>query len=168
MLPKNAKDPGSSVNSKSDGNTTTFNAARALEAFAPFVHGPETSTLAIISEHPLTADAQTALESTADRLRFGKNGILWVQLNAGSSGENAESALTSEDLRELLISTDPLAIICADAASCRALGAAFDVACKPDNADRVWCRTVVGFNSFERMLQHPQDKQRAWHLLKQL
>lgn len=153
------------MNSKADSNTTTFNAARALKAFEPFVCGSDTATLAVISTSSLAREAQTALESSAERLRFGKQGLLWIHLTANTT---KEMALSPKDLRMLLIGTDPVAIVCTDSASCRALANAFSTNCQPDQVNRIWCRTVVGFESFEKMLEHSEDKQRAWALLKQL
>lgn len=155
---------GSSVNTSADSNIYEFNAARALETFAAYAEGTPNATLVVVSERALGTEARNALASSAERLGFGRAGILWVVCEP----EVANAPLSTAGLQELLVACDPLAFTATDARAATLLGDAFGVTCSLDSAGRLEGRNAVAFTDFEGMLSAPEDKQRAWALLKRL
>lgn len=154
---------GISVNNSKNSNIYAFNAASALAACPQHAEGTPNATLAVISERTLPAEARSALESSAERLGFGRDNVLWVTCEDGNG-----RSLDATDLQELLVGCDPLAFVAADAAAARQLGDAFSAACAVDAAGRLEGRNLVAFASFPAMLGSPEEKQRAWALLKKL
>lgn len=151
------------MNINQESNILTFEAANALERYAEYVSGTTNGTLAVISHRSLSPAAQDALEKSAERLGFGTTGILWVTCEP----EEAQS-LDAANTKTLLTALDPLAFVVTDAAAADLLGAAFGKPVERDAAGRLQCRNVIAFVNFTNMLNAPEDKQRAWALLKQL
>lgn len=151
------------MNSNQESNILAFQAASALERYAAYATGTPNGTLAIISRHPLGESARDALEKSADRLGFGAAGIIWMTCEP-----DAAPALSTSGARELLTALDPLAFVATDATSTELLSTAFEEPVERDAFGRLQCRNVAAFTDFANMLNTPEDKQRAWALLKQL
>lgn len=164
MLPEEERRlRSSSVNTGRNSNIFAFDAARALEAHAAFAEGTTNSTFAVVSTQALEKDARTALASSAERLGYGKHGILWVRTT-----DDESHALDAHELKTLLMACDPLVFVVTDAEAAHMLEQAFEEPCPPNAASRFMGRCLVAFSSFSAMLQTDEQKQRAWALLKRL
>lgn len=152
------------MNSRSDSNIYEFNAATALAVHADHIEGTPNGTLAVVSTDPLPADARAALASSADKLGFGRSNIFWITCAPAAN----DASLDANGLQGLLIACDPLALITTDAAAAHLLGHAFSTECPVDAQGRIVGRDLVAFASFQNMLASPEQKQRAWALLKKL
>lgn len=133
-----------------------------LILYSGHVAGAPTSTLMVISETPLSATAQEALEKSAASLEFG-NAPLAVVV-----AETPEGKLGAEDVRTIVEGLDPVALVAADAFAAELLSAAYRTPVTLDAPNRLMGRTAVIFEDFEGMMSAPDDKQRAWALLKKL
>lgn len=151
------------MNTSQNSNIYAFDAASALTAYGAFVQGTPNCTLAVIAAKPLSAEARTALASSAERLGFGRNGVFWVTCE-GTNGDR----LDANGLQELLVACDPLAFVAMDAEAAEALESAFGTFCPLNECARLQGRPVVAFANFQDMLSAPEAKQRAWALLKKL
>lgn len=154
----------SSVNTGRNGNIYEFDAASALQRYAPFADGRPDGTLAVIFHETLSPDARAALASSAERLGFGRDGIIWISC----TGLGGEDALSASELLDLAVSCDPIAFACTDATAAHLLGGAFETPCAIGAHGRVAGRNLVAFERFNDMLASPEEKQRAWALLKRL
>lgn len=151
------------MNTIQNSNIYGFDAASALRAFAPFVEGTPNGTLAVISHKPLPSEARAALASSAERLGFGRESIVWVVCEPAS-----DMTLKASQLQELLVACDPLAFAITDAQAASQVQEALDTPCTIDAAGRAWGRNTVTFADFPAMLSTPEAKQKAWALLKKL
>lgn len=145
-----------------NGNIYEFNAASVLALYAPFVDGDPDDLLAVVSSQPAEGAARSAIEASADKLGFGRDRVAWVRLACEGA------ALGASELDGLVEGIDPVAVIAADGGAASALSRAFAAPLVLDAVNRARCRTIVAFNDFAAMLNDPDSKQRAWHLLKQL
>lgn len=176
-----------SVNGNTTSNIYTYNVERALDAYSPFIDGNADALVCVVSTNSVSENAKSALEATCVKLNFGQNRIAWVCLGPISGDAKAESRsplngdlddvaenadagieLSAHDLYQIIESLDPAAIITTDANSSSAFGIAYGCAIETDRHNRVLCRNVIAFKDFESMLDTPDAKQRAWHLLKYL
>ncbi|WP_172135775.1 hypothetical protein, partial [Adlercreutzia sp. ZJ473] len=87
---------------------------------------------------------------------------------AGGAPEPAGATLGARDLLSVVEGLDPLAIVAADAEAAALLGRAYRCELALDAATRVMGRTVVAFRRFEDLLETPDEKQKAWALLKKM
>lgn len=151
------------MNTSQNSNIYEFDAASALTAYGAFVEGTPNDTLAVIAGKPLSEEARAALASSAERLGFGRDGVFWITCEAADGAR-----LDANGLLELVVACDPLGFVAADAAAAGLLGDAFGMPCERDTAGRLQGRPVIAFESFQAMLASPEQKQRAWALLKKL
>ncbi|MCI9129627.1 MAG: hypothetical protein HFJ65_04905 [Eggerthellaceae bacterium] len=150
------------MNTFPDSNIFEFNAATTLVRYGEYAQGSANSMLSVISTEPLSEDARAALASSSARLGFGDD-ILWVTLKP-----EEREPLATEDATYLLIATDPVAFVITDANAAAFMRASLGADIPLDAFSRIRCRDSVAFASFQEMLASPEEKQRAWALLKKL
>ena len=139
----------------------------------------DTLLFCVVAQVRLGAEAIKALSNSAAALGYGQNACFFIALE--SNGET----LAPKQLFSLIEGIDPLALVAADSAAMRALEQAYRIAqdvifkgkenssakrfsLAPNMFTRILGRNAVTFSSFESMLSTPNDKQRAWALLKKL
>lgn len=149
-----------------DSNIYEFNAASTIALYADFIDGCPNDIVIVLSARPLPPEARTALGSSSERLGYGE-GICWVTLTArDQDGEGA--ALGALDVRTIIEGLDPAACIATDAQASAALAEAYGQETQVDAHSRILGRDIVGFKDFSAMLTDPEQKQRAWALLKKM
>lgn len=131
------------------------------ELYADYLDGPASTLVCAIANHPLSPQAQKAVESSMSALGYGK-AVTRIVLTVD------EIALSDQDLFMAIEGIDPLAIVAADAMSTQALAKAYRCELHPDSSGRLLGRNCVAFRNLEGMLASPEQKQRAWALFKQL
>lgn len=145
--------------------------------FGAHLDGARDGLVCVVSERPLGDAARAALASTAAALGYGRAGCTFASLRAGDTGADTDSGegpadgagiLDAQALFLLVEGIDPACLVAADAAAAQALAAAYRCSIPTGTASRALGRTVVAFRSFPALLSGPQDKQRAWALLKKL
>ncbi len=109
-----------------------------------------------------------ALSSSAQALGYQKAACFFV-----STLRDSAERLGPPDLFRLIEGIDPLVLIAADKEAAEELGQAYRDAQGPhlferDKYQRILGRDAVVFSSFEALLEKPEDKQKAWSLLKKL
>ncbi len=137
-------------------------AAEILETYAHAVDGTGREVMLAISENPLSEKATDALEKSAAALGYG------IGHNARSCAHVVAASLDTDDLERIVEGLDPLVIVAADTFSTTLMSDAYRIHVEVDAASRVLGRTVVAFRDFEAMMDTPEEKQRAWSLLKKL
>ncbi len=141
------------------------NTAKTLWAtFESHLEGSFEGVVVILSKTALGADAHRALRNSAEKLGFGERACIFCTL----SGAEEAAELSRDELFDIVEGLDPLALVAADSESIRALSEAYRTDIPPLARTRVFGRSTVAFKQFESMLEDPQDKQRAWALLKKL
>lgn len=144
-----------------------------LDAYAPFVEfgadgasGAErkiSRLLAIaLSTAPLGAAAREAVEKSLQALGYGADCCAF----ATTAAEGAE--LGGPELLSLTEGLDPLLLIICDARCAETLAKAYHARIEPGLAGRLLGRPYVAFADFESLMETPEDKQKAWALLKRL
>ena len=123
-----------------------------LTLYESHVAGAPASTLLVVTEKPLSADALAALEKSAASLGFGE----------------APLAVAVVETPTIVEGLDPVAAVAADAFAAELVSTAYRLPVALNDKNRVLGRTVVVFEDFEALMKTPADKQRAWALLKKL
>ena len=91
-----------------------------------------------------------------------------VETNNKKIAEEELPSLDAHALFTLIEGRDPKCIIALDAAAARTLAEAFHVKHILNAHGRFSGRDVVAFSDFASLMNSPEEKQRAWHLLKKL
>ena len=133
-----------------------------LMLFEGHVTGTPASTLLVVSQEPLSAEALDALRKSARSLEFGDAPVAVAVLSTD------EGTLGAEDVRTLVEGLDPVALVATDAFAAETLSAAYRTPVTVDAPNRLLGRTAVIFQDFEALMATPEDKQKAWALLKKL
>lgn len=149
------------------GSVYEYAALSALALYGDFVIGSPSATLAIISEHPLPPEAKEALAASADRLGYGHDGCAWIVMRAMPSGGDA-SVLGDNDLKTIVESLDPVAVIATDSFSARSLCRSCGQKPMINDFGIIGGRRCVLLGDFPLMLKEDGEKQRAWRLMKRL
>lgn len=152
---------------KSQANIYEINAYQALDNFEHFLEGSPNDILMVISSASLNNPSRQAIEASARKLGFGEGRISWVSI-LGKTPDEENGSITPENMRLLVESLDPAAILISDIGAMSVFSEAYETGLEADAANRVACRTCAAFNNFESMLTSEEGKQRAWHVLKQL
>ena len=119
----------------------------------------------VVSSTILPDQAKNALSSSSEALGYGKAACTFI----GAIAEPAAAdSLTDADLFSVIEGLDPLVLIIADEEAASACSRAYRNDVVVPDKGRLLGRDVVGFKNFAAMLETPQDKQRAWGLLKRL
>ncbi len=156
-----------------------------LAVYGDFVEGTGNELLLVASTRALGGAAREALEKSAAALGYGARGCAYVVAAVGGAAdggaaapgladaadgapEPAGTALGARDLLSVVEGLDPLAIVAADADAASLLGRAYRCEIALDAATRVMGRTVAAFRRFEDLLETPEEKQKAWALLKKM
>lgn len=141
-------------------------AQSAWERFADRLSGSADGVVGVIGEHALSPAARTAIENSARALGFGEHPCFFCSLRERGAADG--EPLTPAELFALIEGLDPVVLVIADSPSIRAVSDAYRANVAPLARSRVLGRTAVAFRSFESMLAAPDDKQRAWAVLKLL
>lgn len=128
------------------------------DLFGSFMSGARNGAIAVLSVKPLSQAAQTAIESSAKALGYGRDACTFV----------VTEGLEEQALFVLLEGLDPLCLVAADGTAAALLGQAYRRSVPTGDVCRLFGRTTVSFIDFESLLQTPQDKQVAWALLKKI
>lgn len=133
-----------------------------LTLYESHLTGAPTSALLVLSETASSETARAALEKSAASLDFGDAPVAWAIIEAGGT------RLGAEDVRTIMEGLDPVAAVALDAFAGELLSAAYRTPVDLDGKTRLLGRTVVVFEDFESLMDKPEDKQKAWALLKKL
>lgn len=148
-------------------NIYEINAYQALVRFERFIEGSANDLLLVISSANLGEQSREAIQSTAEKLGYGKTRISWASI-LGRVAEEEPIPISPENLRLLIESIDPSGMIVTDIGAMSILSEAYGVGLEADSSNRVACRTCATFSNFETMLENSDSKQKAWRVLKNL
>lgn len=148
-------------------NIYEINAYQALVRFERFIEGSANDLLLVISSANLGEKSREAIQSTAEKLGYGKARISWASI-LGRVSEEEPIPISPENLRLLIESIDPSGMIVTDIGAMSILSEAYGVGLEADSSNRVACRTCATFSNFETMLEDSDSKQKAWRVLKNL
>lgn len=167
-----------------------------LARFAAHIDGSPSGLVVVASASALGGDAQGALQKSFEALGYGPAPCTFVTIQPRACAQNDEQAAAcrnaagraqprSGEARErpsrstaraldettlfaVVEGLDPQSLVLADLPACQLAASTYHAPVKAGQPTRLLCRTVAAFSSFEAMLDTPEDKQRAWALLKQL
>lgn len=131
------------------------------DLFAAHLDGAALPLVCVVSGSALGDQARSALASSARSLGYG-DACAFVTL------DGPDGRLDASSLFLLMEGLDPLCVIAADGNAAHLLADAWRSLVPEGGLSRPMGRPTVAFRSFEGMLDTPQDKQRAWALLKKL
>lgn len=181
-----------------NGNIFDISQRASAELFAPYLAGSFGGFALAVSSTWLDPVSRNALESSLSALGYGSDCLLYVSLCSGEASPNNDSArmknettqhppaqasehqsheassdegelrLDAQALYTLVESFDPLCVIATDAPAARALAEAFHVKQILNAHGRFAGRDVITFSNFSSLMNAPEEKQRAWSLLKKL
>lgn len=134
----------------------------AWELFGAHLSGTRSALVMVLHKAVLDEASRAALSSSAAALGYGREGCLFVALDAD------DGALDPQALFLLIEGIDPRCLVAADAEAAKVLQAAYRCEVALGEPSRLLGRTAVAFSSFSTMLADGQDKQVAWALLKKL
>lgn len=154
------------MNNSANRNPYAFSLDTVGQIFGAHLSGKLGGLVGIVSNLPLGPSAQKALESSASALGFGEGSCCYVIIR--TANDDDASRLGANDLHMVIEGVDPLVLVAADAQAASVLSHAYQCDVPTNNASRVLGRTCVAFKGFEQMLDSPDNKQRAWALLKRL
>ena len=141
---------------------TTLNSIWSL--YGEYIHGERQAFVVILSSAPLSTLAHSALQSSFERLRYGKAAVTFVQLSLTPDS----ISLSSKELCVLLEGLDPKILIICDKKAAHVCARSYHQEISLDTRLRIFGREARVFSSFEALLTNPSNKQKAWALLKSL
>lgn len=146
---------------KNSVNSNMFEVAAegVLAVYGAMLEATGAETVLAVSSAPLADAARKALVASMEALGYGRDGLGLV---------TTEGALGSADLLTIVEGLDPLCLVATDADAATLLAQAYRRDVAPDDACRLMGRTVVAFRDLASLMDSPDDKQRAWALLKKL
>lgn len=146
---------------KNSANSNMFEVAAegVLAVYGAVLEATGAETVLAVSSAPLADAARKALVASMEALGYGRDGLGLV---------TTEGALGSADLLTIVEGLDPLCLVATDADAATLLAQAYRRDVAPDDACRLMGRTVVAFRDLASLMDSPDDKQRAWALLKKL
>lgn len=144
----------------SNDNPYALPLEEAWELFGGWLDGPRQATLLAISQGQLSDLARNALERTFEALGWGKDACTFLSWPPGMPDGNALFAAVE--------GLDPTVLVIADEDVGDLLGSSCRCPVPYDACARFFGRECCAFRSFERMLESPQLKQKAWACLKRL
>ena len=145
-----------------NSNIYGASALSVAELFAEYVEGGGDRVALAVSSRPLGNDARTALESSLARFGYGAHACSYAAIEPNDDAV----PLDPNALFALVEGIDPLFLVCTDHAAAFAIAKAYRTGFEPDQPTRIFGRTSVVFENLESLLETPEGKQRAWHLLK--
>lgn len=146
---------------KNSANSNMFEVAAegVLAVYGAVLEATGAETVLAVSSAPLADAARKALVASMEALGYGRDGLGLVTTGG---------ALGSADLLTIVEGLDPLCLVATDADAATLLAQAYRRDVAPDDACRLMGRTVVAFRDLASLMDSPDDKQRAWALLKKL
>ena len=147
-----------SVNSN-NGSMYEVTAEGVLAVYGSVLEATGAETMMAVSSAAPPEAARKALTASAEALGYGRDGVALVV---------TDGALGSNDLLTIVEGLDPLCLIAADEGAAALLGQAYRRDVPLDDAYRLMGRSVVAFRDLASLMDAPDDKQRAWALLKKL
>lgn len=148
-------------------NIYEINAYQALVRFERFIEGSTNDLLLVISSANLANPSREAIQSTAEKLGYGRSRISWASI-LGRMPQEEPVPMSPDNLHLLIESIDPAGIIVTDIGAMSILSEAYGIGLEADSSNRVACRTCATFSNFETMLNDSDSKQKAWRVLKNL
>ena len=137
------------------------------DRFGARLDGAFSCPVLIVSHAPLSGKARHALENSVEALGYGSGACAFFVTGPVAEGASPND-LSDTDVFSAVEGLDPLAMVITDQASAQACARAYRCDIPVPDKSRVLGRTVIGFADFESMLASPEEKQRAWGLLKRL
>lgn len=146
---------------KNSANSNMFEVAAegVLAVYGAVLEATGAETVLAVSSASLADAARKALVASMEALGYGRDGLGLVTTGG---------ALGSADLLTIVEGLDPLCLVATDADAAALLAQAYRHDVAPDDACRLMGRTVVAFHDLASLMDSPDDKQRAWALLKKL
>lgn len=152
---------------------------QSWDRFGAHLEGSSQAIACIVSFSALSEQAKGALKNSVAALGYGKAACTFLALNNGAAAEPdgasaaaepgaAQGVLREGDLFAAVEGLDPLLLIIADARAVQACADAYRLPLSVLDKGRLFGRDVITFDSFETMLADPEEKQKAWRLLKRL
>ncbi len=148
-----------------NGNIFDASLRATADLFAPYLAGSVGGLAIAISSNWLDDVSRNALESSLDTLGYGTDCLAYIALN-GSGNETLP--LDAQALFALVEGLDPKCLIATDSQAAGILAEAFHVKQILNAYARFQGRDTVAFSDFADLMNSPEEKQQAWHLLKKL
>lgn len=157
----------SGVKKSANSNMYEVSLTEAWDRYGARLDGAFECPALVVSSTILPDQAKNALSSSIEALGYGKAACTFFVIGAIAEPAAADS-LTDADLFSVIEGLDPLVLVIADEEAASACSRAYRNDVVVPDKGRLLGRDVVGFKNFAAMLETPQDKQRAWGLLKRL
>lgn len=148
-------------------------AGSVWENWASYLEGNRSGLFCIVSTKPLNDAAHTALENSAASFGYGEHACTYVCLEGFSkslaaSQDAAFQSLSESALQKVIEALDPRCLVLTDTHVMQRCAAAYEEALSGDALNSLRGRDTLCFKDFEALMQTPENKQKAWALLKKL
>ena len=166
-----------------NSNMYAISAEGTWTHFSEHLSGVCAGLWCVVSTQELNELAKNALEKSAAALGYKQDACTYFVLKSkqarknegeflgeGStapSNENA-STLSDKDIVLCIEAADPLCLLATDAEAASTLSRAYEQNFFINTPTRILGRCALAFTNFEALLEKPEDKQKAWKLLKKL
>ena len=138
-------------------------AADVWNLFRDYVEGNPSAIVLAVSGESLGDAARDALAKSFASFGYGKDVCAFATLVPRS---DEEPELDAQALFMLVEGLDPVCLVCTDDAAARMLETAYRTTLKRDAAARIFGRPAVVFRSLDALMESPEEKQKAWSVLK--
>lgn len=155
---------------KKSANSNMYEASlvETQHRFSTRLSGAAECTFLVVSSTPLAEQAQSALENSARALGYGTAACTFLVVGSTIEHDGKAAPLTGAEAFAAIEGLDPLALVVADSAAAAVCSQAYRCTIPLMDKSRLLGRDAVAFEGFATMLDSPQEKQRAWGLLKRL
>lgn len=155
------------------GTPLPDNARNALESsVAALGYGKNACTFLVVEPIGRSEGADAthsgAKALSTDKTFANEKDASVIEAPSGAAPASAAGALFDGSLFAAIEGLDPMAMIIADRAAVSACSQAYRCDISAPDKNRMLGRDVIAFDDFASLLANPQDKQRAWGLLKRL
>lgn len=133
-----------------------------LVPFVAHLKGSEDALFCVVSSSPLSEPAHAALLASAQKLGYHQRQLLFVTLSV------SDAVLQPRDLFTIVEAIDPLCIVLTDHEAVKTASAGYNTPLSLEAREFLLGHACCCFESFESLLETPEDKQKAWRCLKTL
>ena len=121
-----------------------------------------------LSSRGIDETARNAIEKSFAALGYGDDVCTYATLSPREGERATGEHLDAQAVFLLVEGLDPLCVIAADEEATRMLGEAYRTTYELNSAIRVFGRPSVAFQDLSMLLETPEGKQKAWHLIKSI
>lgn len=156
------------MKNSANSNMYEVSLVEAWERFGARLDGAFSCVVLVLSSSPLSEQARLAISNSVKVLGYGEEACTFLVIDPVGDAEDTAGALSGAELFSAIEGLDPLAMIIADEHAAKTCADAYRSEVPVPDTCRLLGRDVIGFKSFESLLDTPEKKQQAWGLLKRL